>query len=135
MGTSTDWSWSGLKYYKNVYDFPEYYGFPHTHDAVDNMEMLLYKYGADGPAQEVDALRALVEFATIVPVEPPIFVVPPGGTTKLDPITWVAVDDHIGKYDVTVILEYSELYPDVGYHWTNTGEHIKTLSFWVDPAL
>jgi hypothetical protein len=132
MGGTTDWAWTGVRYYYGRYDFPEYYGFPLTDEAVDNMELLLYNYHGDDGLW-VDALRARVEFATIVPIEPPVTTIEPGEEVWLDPILWVPVEDHIGKYDATITLEYSEKYDDVGYHWKNTGEKVKSFFFWVDP--
>jgi hypothetical protein len=132
MGGTTSWAWTGLRYYKNVYNFPEYYGFPLTHDGVNNAEIGFEYYGSSGPVFEIDAVKMRVEFATIVPVEGDIVEVQPGEQVELPVITWVAVGDHIGKYNAQVVIEYSELYPEVGYHFTNTGEKVKTFFFWVE---
>lgn len=133
MGGTTEWAWTGVRYYFGQYDFPEYYGFPLTEEAVDNMELLLTNYHGDDGLQ-VDALRAKVEFATIIPVESPIYIIPAGEELELDPIIWFAASDHIGKYTVTATLEYSVLYPDFPglAHWKNTGEKTRTITFWVD---
>jgi hypothetical protein len=133
MGGSTSWAWTGCRYYFGTYNFPEYYGFPLTDEAVDNMELLLYNYGgADG--EWVDALRAKVEFATIIPLYEDLVptMILPGEEVELPAITWKAVSDHVGKYLATVYLEYSELYPDVGFHFKNTGEKVVTFHFWVE---
>jgi hypothetical protein len=139
-GQTMDWSWSGLKHYKDQLDFPEYYGYPLTPESVDNTELLLYNYvgGPDGLGtwMSVDAAKMLVEFATIIPTDPEcgLVVIEPGEEIELDVVTWVPVLDHVGKYNVQCILEYSEKYthdPNVGYHWRNMGEKVRTFSFWV----
>jgi hypothetical protein len=131
MGGSLNWAWTGCRYYFGQYDFPEYYGFPLTEEAVDNMELLLYNYGGtDG--LWVDALRARVEFATITPITVDPIVILPGEEVELPVVTWVATSDHVGKYTVSCNLEYSELYPDVGWHMKNVGEKVRAFSFWVE---
>lgn len=133
MGTSMGWSWSGLKYYKDQYNFPEYYGFPLVTEAVDNAKLLLYQYSPGGVLMEVDALKMLVEFATIIPVDAPIYCIPPGQTVALPPITWVPVEDHIGKYDASITVEYSATYDTlVSAHFKNTGKKVHTFHFWVE---
>lgn len=132
MGGTTDWAWTGLRYYKNVYDFPEYYGFPLTHDGVNNAEIAFEYFGSSGPVFEVDAVKMRVEFATIVPMEGDIVEILPGEEVELPVITWVPVGDHIGKYTVQCVIEYSELYPEVGNHFKNTGDKVRTFSFWVE---
>jgi hypothetical protein len=131
MGGTTDWAWTGCRYYFGVYNFPEYYGFPLTEEAVDNMELLLYNFGG-AKGLQVDALRAKVEFATITPIEVDPVIIGPGEEVELPCITWIATIDHVGKYIVTCYLEYSELYPDVGWHLKNTGEKVSAFSFWVE---
>lgn len=135
MGGTTDWAWTGLRYYKGTYNFPEYYGFPLNDEAVDNMELLLYNYeGADG--EWVDALKARVEFATIIPllenIEP--IVLMPGEEADLTVITWVPVEDHIGEYSAQVTMEYSSEYPESWAHWKNKGDKVVTFNFNVKPA-
>jgi hypothetical protein len=134
MGGTTQWAWTGLRYYKNVYNFPEYYGFPLTHEGVNNAEIGFEYFGGSGPVFEIDAVKMRVEFATIVPtyeeLEPVCIL--PGEEAELPAIVWVGASDHVGKYMATCYLEYSEKYPDVGFHWKNTGDKVATFHFWVE---
>jgi hypothetical protein len=127
MGGTTTWDWTGCRYYFGSYNFPEYYGFPLTDEAVDNMQLVLHNYhGDDG--EWVDALRAKVEFATIIPETPPVYPLPPSSITELPPAIWVTRANHIGTYIGTATLEYSTF----GYIWITDNQ--KTFTFWiVDP--
>ncbi len=129
MGGSTSWAWTGQRYYYGAYDFPEYYGFPRTETAVNNAELLLHNYGASGILMEIDALRMRIEFATIVPVEAPTYMVGPGEELELDNVVWVSTEDHIGSYELTATIQYTS----EGFHWNSMGSMQKTLSFWIVP--
>ena len=133
MGGTTDWAWTGVRHYFGVYDFPEYYGFPLNEEAINNMEIAFENYpGIAGDAwMRVDACRAKVEFATIVPllgeIEP--LVIMPGEEAELDVITWIPVEDHIGTYDAEVTIEYSSEYGESWAHWRNKGDKVATFTF------
>jgi hypothetical protein len=129
MGGSTEWAWTGQRYYLGVYDFPEYYGFPRTEEAVNNAELLINNYGADDVLMEIDAVRMKIEFATIIPVDAPVYVIQPGEELELEDVTWVSTSDHIGAYQLTATLEYSS----EQFHWNSMASKAKTLSFWIVP--
>jgi len=131
MGGTTDWAWTGCRYYLGQYNFPEYQGFPLTEEAVDNVELLLYNcYGTDGV--QCDALKARVEFATVLPETPPVYELGPYEERELGPAIWVTDDGDIGTYACSATIEYSEEYPDPGYHWISG--NTKTFTIWiVDP--
>lgn len=133
MGGSTTWAWTGQRYYKGIYNFPEYQGFPLTETAVNNAEVLLHNYGDDGILMEIDSMRLKIEFATILPETPPVFLLQPFEEKELPPAIWVTSPDDIGRYLGTATIEYSALYPETGYRWI-CGSKQKTFNFWiVDP--
>jgi hypothetical protein len=140
MGGSAVWAWTGGRYYKGgPYDMPEYYdsdpngdGGIHTEQGVNSAELLVSTFDPDDPPlglMEMDALRMIVEFATIVPVEAPVYEVGPGEELELGDIVWVSTEDHLGSYEVTATL----LYSSEGFHWNSMGSKQKTLSFWIVP--
>jgi hypothetical protein len=136
MGGTPDWAWTGGRYYKgSAYDMPEYYigAAMHTEEGFNSAEVMIENYCPSGPEQRIDAMRWKVEFSPITPVEPPVFLLGPYGSEtqeiELDPVTWPVTEDHIGTYDVQVTIEYSELYPNLGFTWKNMGEKVATFSF------
>lgn len=132
MGGSTTWAWTGQRYYKGAYNFPEYYGFPLNETAINNAEVLLHHYGDDGVLMEIDSMRLKIEFATILPETPPVFLLEPFEEKELPPAVWVTSPSDIGRYICTATIEYSAVYPDAGYRWISGNQ--KTFSFWiVDP--
>ena len=131
MGGSTTWAWTGQRYYKGVYNLPEYYGFPLNETAVNNTEILLHNYGNDGVLMEIDSLRLKVEFATTVPETPPVYKLLPYQERELPPALWITDLDDTGKYIGTATIEYSEVYPDGSYHWISGNQ--KTFTFWIIP--
>jgi hypothetical protein len=112
MGGTTTWAWTGGRYYSGgPYDMPEYYDggrYLWTETGINNIEVLIYNYGASGPRQQIDAMRLKVEFSPITPVAVPNFEIDPYTELELDPMTIAEVlDSMVGTYTVTVALEYT----------------------------
>ncbi len=123
------WGWHGVRWTSDsVFTIMPELG---DETELNNMELLIYNYYGDAPdVMRVDSMRLKVEFSGIVPVEAPVFCLGPYPTElDLDPVTWVADSEHVGTYIVSVTVEYSELYDDLGFHWKNMGEKVRTFSF------
>jgi len=95
IGGSVDWAWTGLRYYKNVYDFPEYYRAGRDardyEDSFNNMLLFIENYGVDGLRMRLDALRWYVEFSPITPVNPPSYDLAAYSQLSVAPFTINAV--------------------------------------------
>jgi hypothetical protein len=136
MGGTVGWAWTGGRYYSGgPYDMPEYYiGNGMTTEAGFNgAEVMLQNYCPSGPRQQIDAMRWRVEFASITPVEIPIYYVLPGEELELGPITWPVSVDHIGSYELTATIEYSGIDLVVYRHYNSMGSPQKTLTFTIKP--
>lgn len=96
---------------------------------LNGLQLLLYNYYGDAPdVIRLDSSRLKVEFLTIVPEDPPSYLLGPHEEADLEAY-WVSKSDHIGSYQLTATVEYTA----TGYRW-NQGDRSITLCFWiVDP--
>jgi hypothetical protein len=127
FGTDS-WGWRGIRWTADsvLTIMPELA----DENELNNMAVLIYNYHGDAPdVIRVDSMRLKVEFASITPTTPPVFVVQPGEKLVLDPILWPSTADHVGHYAVTVTVEYHS----AGWHWNSWGAKQDTFSFQVKP--
>jgi hypothetical protein len=97
---------------------------------LNDIQMLVYNYHGDAPdVIQVDSMRLMVEFASIVPVDPVIYTIPPYTEMELDPVTWTSTTGHNGTYGLSATIEYTE----VGYHMNSWGSAPKTSWFTIEP--
>jgi len=95
-------------------------------DAFNDVWILVYNYhGSATDIMRIDSLRLRVEYSTIVPVSSPIFVVNPGEELVLDPVVWLAESEHVGSYEMTTTIEYT----DVEFKWNSWASQQKTAAF------
>jgi hypothetical protein len=133
MGWTTDWAWTGGKYYSGTpYDMPEYFDRDRhlwTEQGINSVEVLLHSYCLSGSLMEIDAMRWRLDFSPITPVEPPEYEIQPDEELELDPMTIAEVtEDMIGTYVATATLEYTL----EGLFW-NEGAKVRTFSFVIEP--
>lgn len=94
--------------------------------AFNDVWILVYNYlGSATDIMRIDSLRLRVEYSTIVPVDPVVFVVNPGEELVLDPVVWLAESEHVGSYEMTTTLEYT----DVQFKWNSWASKQKTAAF------
>lgn len=125
-GTS-DWGWHGTRWIDGESVLQQQ---PELADETElnNVELLVYNYLGDAPdVIQIDGMRLTVEFASIVPVNPPIYEVQPGEELELDPVIWISDLDHVGSYDLTATIEYTS----EDFHWNSWGSVQKTSFFWI----
>jgi hypothetical protein len=133
MGGTAHWAWTGGRYYMGTtYDMPEYYMdlfgiLPWRDEVWNNLELSIENYCPSGPRQQIDSVRWKLTFASITPVEAPIYTVMPGEELELGDVVWPSTPDHVGSYTVSASIEYSsEL-----FSWNSMGSEPKTTFFWI----
>jgi len=124
-GTAS-WGWHGVRWTSDsVLDvMPEL----KNESELNGLQILLYNYHGDVfNVMRLDSSRLKVEFLTIVPEDPPSYLLGPHEEADLEAY-WVSKPDHIGSYQLTATVEYTA----TGDHWIQGNQ--KTLFFWiVDP--
>jgi hypothetical protein len=134
QGGSSDWEWTNKHYYLGQYDFPEYYGYPLTSQAINSTMIALWNYG--GGSQQVDAYRLVIEVSKFLPVSPETYVVQPNEALELPECSWTLKAGDTGKWITTLSCDYRFTWSDEdGYHTTAwiPSEKVKTLTWWVMP--
>jgi len=136
MGGSPTWSWTGGRYYSGgPYDMPEYYigAAIHTEEAFNSAEVMIENYCPSGPEQMIDAMRWKVEYASITPVEVPVYPVLPGEEVELPCVVWPSTEEQIGEYELTATIEYSGIEEVAFRKYNSMPWPQKTLSFEILP--
>jgi hypothetical protein len=133
-GGSVNWAWTGGRYYQgSANDMPEYYRAgrdAHTQTGFNSMQYFVENYPAEsGEVMRIDSVRWKVYFASITPVDPPVFVIQPGKQLDLDNVIWPTTEDHIGSYTLTATIEYSNRL----FTWNSMGSLQDTKFFWIVP--
>lgn len=126
---TTDWGWHGTRWIdgESVLQQEPYLADEAELNAV---QLLIYNFLGDAPdVIQIDSMRLKVEFAAITPVTPPTYEVLPGDLLELDCITWLSNMDHVGTYELTATIEYSQ----DGFSWNSWESKQKTLTFWIVP--
>jgi hypothetical protein len=136
---------AGFAWWGSLYGTPswDWHGVRWTSDSVlatcpylanetnlNNVQVLVYNYHGDAPdVIRLDSMRLKVEFAAITPVIPEEYEILPGEELELDCITWLSDVDHVGSYELTATIEYTE----DGFSWNSWESQQKTLNFWIVP--
>ena len=120
-----DWGWHAPRWIGA--DMNEVIPAVLTEEGLNAVDLLLYNFlgNADNPMR-VDSVRLRVEYASVDPVNPPVFLINPGETLELDPVTWMLTEDAIGTYTMSATCEFS-YYNSM---WTE-GAKVRTYTWWV----
>jgi len=120
------WAWRNVRWTSDsvLTIMPELAG----ETELNGLQLLLYNYYGDAPdVMRLDSSRLKVEFLTIVPEDPPSYLLGPHEEADLE-ASWVSKPEHIGSYQLRATVEYTA----TGDHWIQGNQ--KTLFFWiVDP--
>jgi hypothetical protein len=135
MGGTPTWAWTGGRYYSGgPYDMPEYYGtYGHTEAGFNSLQVFIENYCPSGPRQQIDAMRWKVEYASITPVQVPVYMVMPGEELELGDIIWPSTEEQVGTYELTATIEYSAIEEIAFRKYNSMASPQKTLSFWIVP--
>ncbi len=118
------WGWHGVRWTSDsvLTVMPELA----SEAELNGMELLIYNYYGNAPdVMRVDSMRLKVEFANIIPVIEPVYVLNPGEELVLDPVTWLAESEHVGSYEMTSTIEYT----DVQFKWNSWASKQTTAAF------
>lgn len=120
-----DWGWHAPRWVGA--DMNEVVPAVLTEEGLNAVDLLLYNFlgSADNPMR-VDSVRLRVEYASVDPVAPPVYVINPGEELELDPVTWLLTEDAIGTYTMSATCEFSYF----GSMWTE-GAKTRTYTWWV----
>jgi hypothetical protein len=123
-----DWGWHGVRWTSDSVLVSN----PALADetTLNDIQILVYNYHGDAPdIIQLDSMRLRVEFASIVPVVSPTYVIDPYTEMELDPITWISDMDHVGTYELSATIEYTI----DGYKWNSWGTAPRTSWFVIEP--
>jgi hypothetical protein len=129
-GSST-WGWQTVRWTATTWS--GYFPVAKTQAGLNAAKVRYFMYwtGDDLPHGNayIDAARLRVEFASVDPVDAPMFVVLPGQEIEISVVTWNAQADHVGTYQATATIEYtSEL-----FKWNSWAAAQKTFKFEIVP--
>jgi len=80
-----------------------------TEAGINDFGLLLYLYDPDslgGPGNIVDCARLRVDFASVAPVDPPIYTILPGENITVE-TTWILDMVDVGRYNCKATVEFS----------------------------
>lgn len=81
-----------------------------TEAGLNGFQVLLYYYdptNVGGSFDIVDCLRLRVDFASVDPVDPPVFTIAPGDCVCLNASSWILAEEDVGFYRGTATCYYT----------------------------